>query len=43
MVGIAKDGYIIVSPWMFGKYIDCRRYDQCGGFELSDGTYAYVL
>ena len=43
MLGIAKDGLLIIGPYIDGKKVDCKRLDQCNGITLKDGSYVYVF
>ena len=43
VLGIAKDGHIIVGPYdSNGNYYDCTKLDTCYGTYLSDGSYIYI-
>ncbi len=43
VLGIAKDGHLIVGPYdSTGTLFDCTTLDQCGGITLSNGNYVYV-
>ena len=43
VLGIAKDGHLIVGPYdSTGNVFDCSTLDQCGGIELENGNYVYV-
>jgi len=43
IVGVAKDGQLIIGPYIDGKKIDCKKLDQCNGMTLKDGSYVYVF
>lgn len=43
MLGIAKDGLLIIGPYINGKKVDCKKLDQCNGMTLKDGSYVYIF
>ncbi|TNV77176.1 hypothetical protein FGO68_gene12448 [Halteria grandinella] len=43
VLGIAKDGHIIQSPFFYeGSFIRCTNLDQCGGYFMEQQTYVYT-
>jgi hypothetical protein len=44
ILGIAKDGHLIIGPFIKGQMVDCfKQLDQCNGMFLQDGSYVYVF
>ena len=44
ILGVAKDGHLIIGPYINGKMINCfKQLDQCNGMFLPDGSYVYVF